>query len=191
MKLLWTAALGTCVLAGCASKGAPPQVRQGVAEGGAKTISVAPAKVACEAASAACPVLAAAWNSAKARQAVLIVGLPGQQAGVTGADFHMTDAGTIRLRLPSRGPAPALGYPATAFDVPLAAVSQIAYGQRSWVRVYLAGGRAVDENINSGDQTGEVTQTLSYFLAAVQDAGVEGANARGKGGLFDMFGGDD
>lgn len=190
MKFWLASALGVLVLAGCASKQTlVPQVTQGVAADGAKTVAVAPEKVVCGT-TAACPVLAASWTSAKAGQAVLTVGLPGQQAQVTGADFHFSGVDTVRLRLPSRGEAPALGYPAMAFDVPLRVVSQIAYTQRSWVRVHLAGGRTVDETINSGDQRGKAVESLSYFLAAVEASGGTGANAQRKGGLFEALGGD-
>lgn len=191
MKFWLAGALGALVLAGCASRQTlVPQVTQGVAADGAKTVAVAPAKVVCGA-TAACPVLAASWTSAKAGQAVLAVGLPGQQAQVTGADFHFSGTDTVRLHLPSRGAAPAPGYPTMAFDVPLRVVSQIAYSQRSWVRVHLADGRTVDETINSGDQRSEVMETLSHFLAAVEASGGTGANDQRRGGLFEALGGSD
>lgn len=190
MKLWLASALGAIAMAGCAgNKALVPQVRQDVTADGAKTVTVAPEKVYCEA-TAACPVLSASWTSAKAGQAVLIVGLPGQKVQVTGAEFHFSGLDTVRLRLPARGEPPAPGYPAMAFDVPLRVVGEIAYAQRSWVRVHLADGRTVDETINSGDLRGRVVESLSYFLAAVEAAGGKGANAQRKGGLIEALGGE-
>ncbi|GAO23455.1 hypothetical protein ALISP_3275 [Alicycliphilus sp. B1] len=166
MRFLWlSGALLAAVLAGCAgSQRLVPKVEQGQAEGGAKTVTVASESVACS--RPQCPVLAAAWTSAKAGQAVLTVGLPYQKAEVTGADFHFGGSQTVHVRSRSRADAPALGFPATAFDVPLGLIGQIAYAPRSWVRVHTADGRSVDETLNSGDQRGRAVEAMSYFLAA-------------------------
>ena len=187
MKFWLAGALGALVLAGCAGKeGLVPRLQQGVTDDGAKTVTVAPEPVVCS--QTRCPVLAASWSGAKAGLAVLTVGLPQQAAEVTGADFHFGSSEAVRVRSRSRTAAPAVGYPATAFDVPLRVVSQIAYTPRSWVRVYLADGRTVDETINSGDQRGKAVEALSYFLAAVEASGGAGANAERKGGLFERLG---
>ena len=102
MRFLWlSGALLAAVLAGCAgSQRLVPKVEQGQAEGGAKTVTVASESVACS--RPQCPVLAAAWTSAKAGQAVLTVGLPYQKAEVTGADFHFGGSQTVHVRSRSR-----------------------------------------------------------------------------------------
>lgn len=190
MKFLWLpGALLAAVLAGCAgsSQKLLPQVRQGQAEGGAKTVTVAPENVVCS--RYQCPVLAAAWTSAKAGQAVLTVGLPYQAAEVTGADFHFGSR-TVHVRSRSRTEAPALGFPATAFDVPLGLIDQIAYMPRSWVRVHTADGRSVDETLNSGDQRGKAVEAMSYFLSAVETASGKTVGTENRGGLLERLGGD-
>lgn len=190
-KFLWlSGALLVAALAGCAGpQTLTPQVQQGRAEGGAKTVTVAPESVVCS--RPQCPVLAAAWTGAKAGQAVLTVGLPYQKAEVTGADFHFGGSQTVRVRSRSRADAPALGFPATAFDVPLGLIDQIAYAPRSWVRVYTADGRSVDETLNSGDQRGRAVEAMSYFLTAVESASGNAINTSGnRGGLLERLGAD-
>lgn len=188
MKFWLTGMLGILALTACASKQTlVPQVEQGVAGDGAKTVTVAPEKVACT--QPQCPTLAAAWTGAKAGQAVLTVGLPYQKAEVTGADFHFGGSQTVRVRSRSRAEAPTLDYPATAFDVPLRLVDDIAYAPRSWVRIYTADGRIVDESINSGEQRGKAAEAMSHFLAAVEAASGQPANPdSNRGGLFERLG---
>lgn len=189
MKLWLAGVAGAMILAGCANRQTlVPQIQQGVAEGGAKTVTVAPESVVCS--QPRCPTLAAAWTSAKPGQAVLTVGLPHQTAEVTGADFHLGASQAIRVRSRSRAEAPALGYPATSFDVPLRLVDQIAYTPRSWVRVYTADGRSLDETINSGEQRGKAVESMSYFLTAVEGAsGKPVSPDSNRGGLLDRLGG--
>lgn len=183
--------VGALILAGCASQqGLVPQVQQTVAEDGAKTVTVAPERAVCL--RPQCPVLAARWSSAKAGQAVLTVGLPYQRAEVTGADFHFGGGQVVRVRSVSRNPAPALGFPATAFDVPLSLVGQIAYTSRSWVRVYTADARSVDETLNSGEQRSKAVESMNYFLTAVGSASGKPVQVEGnRGGLFERLGGGD
>jgi len=177
------------ILAGCASRqGLVPQVQQAVAEDGAKTVTVAPERAVCS--RPQCPVLAASWSSAKAGQAVLAVGLPYQAAEVTGADFHFGGSQVVRVRSRSRSPAPALGFPATAFDVPLSLVGQLAYTSRSWIRVYTADGRSVDETLNSGEQRGKAVESMSYLLTAIESASGKAVPVEGnRGGLLERLGG--
>lgn len=188
MRFFWLAGVVCAVfLAGCASRQSlEPQVRQAVAEGGAKTVTVAAESVVCL--RPQCPVLAGAWTSAKAGQAVLTVGLPYQTAEVTGADFHLGSQ-LVHVRSRSRTAAPALGFPATAFDVPLALVGQIAYAPRSWVRVHTADGRSVDETMNSGDERSRAVEAMHYFFTAIEAAGGNsGAAPTNRGGLFERLG---
>lgn len=187
MKFWLAGALAALALVGCASKQSlVPQIQQTVVDG-AKTVTVAPESTVCSLPQ--CPVLAAAWSSAKPAQAVLIVGLPRQAADVTGADFHLGGGQPVRVRSRSRAEAPALGYPATAFDVPLRLVDQIAYTPRSWVRVYTADGRSVDETLNSGEQRSKAVEAMSYFVMAVESASGQAANPDStRGGLLDRLG---
>lgn len=180
--------VGVLMLAGCASqKSLVPEVTQGVAEDGHKTVAVAPAGAVCS--RTQCPVLAASWSSAKAGQAVLTVGLPYQKAEVTGADFHVGINQVVRVRSRSSSAAPELGFPATAFDVPLNLIAQLAYAARSWVRVYTADGRSVDETLNSGEQRGRAVESMSYFLSAVESASGKPLAVEGnRGGLLERFG---
>ncbi|MDE2413587.1 MAG: hypothetical protein KGM60_02420 [Comamonadaceae bacterium] len=191
IKLWWlSGALLAAALAGCAAtQKQVPQVRQGLAEDGAKTVTVASESVLCS--RTQCPVLAAAWTSAKAGQAVLTVGLPYQKAEVTGADFYLGGSQTVHVRSRSRAEAPALGFPATTFDVPLGLIDQIAYAPRSWLRVYTADGRSVDESLNSGDQRSRAVEAMSYFLTAVESASGRTIDTSGnRGGLLERLGGD-
>ncbi|MDR2324440.1 MAG: hypothetical protein LBE51_03405 [Acidovorax sp.] len=188
MKFWWVGALGALVLAGCASKQAlVPQVQQGQAADGSKTVSVAPEKVQCS--RPQCPVLAASWTSAKDGQAVLTIGLPYQQATVTGADFHFGSQEVVRVRSRSQTAPLAQGYPATAFDVPLRTVERIAYGPSSWVRVYTKGGASVDEAINSGEHGSRAFTAMHYFVTAIQTATGKGpSEGVNPGGLMDRLG---
>lgn len=193
MNFLRLAGLAAALfLAGCASQQTlVPQVRQAVDDSGAKTVTVAPERTICS--RTQCPVLAGAWSSAKPGQAVLTIGLPYQASEVTGADFHIGSGQVIRVRSRSHAqPADsALGFPATAFDVPLTLVSQIAYTARSWVRVYTADGRSVDEAISSGDQRGRAVEAMHHFYTAIEAAGANtGATPANRGGLFDRLGSD-
>jgi len=188
MKFWLAGAFGALVLAGCASQQTlVPQIQQGESEG-KKTVTVAPASAACS--RPQCPVLAAAWSAAKPAQAVLTVGLPHQAAEVTGADFHLGGGQAVRVRSRSRAEAAALGYPATAFDVLLRLVDQIAYTPRSWVRVHTADGRSVDETLNSGEERSKAVEAMSYFVTAVESASGQVANPdSSRGGLMDRLGG--
>lgn len=178
------------LLAGCASqKSLQPQAQLAVTEDGAKTVAVAPERAVCS--RTQCPVLAASWSSTKAGQAVLTVGLPYQAAEVTGVDFHFGANQVVHVRSRSRSPAPALGFPATAFDVPLGLVAQLAYVSRSWIRVYTADGRSVDETLNSGEQRSRAVESMSYFLSAVESASGKPLVLQGnRGGLLERLGGD-
>ena len=186
MKFWLAGVLGAMVLAGCASKEAVvPQVHTGV-EGGNKVVRLAPEKVQCS--RHQCPVLGADWTAAKKGQAVLTIGLPYQQAEVTGADFHFANGEILRVRSASQTPAASLGFPATAFDVPLRTVERIAYAPRSWVRVYTAE-HSIDESINTGDEGSRAFTALHYFMVAVQAATGEGPSADvNQGGLMDRLG---
>ncbi|WP_370682419.1 hypothetical protein [Comamonas sp. GB3 AK4-5] len=188
MKFWLVGALGALVLAGCASKQAlVPQVQQGKAQDGSKTVSVAPEKTLCS--RPQCPVLAASWTSAKDGQAVLTIGLPYQQAAVTGADFHFGSQEIVRVRSRSQTAALAQDFPATAFDVPLRTVERIAYGPSSWVRVYTEGGASVDETINSGEEGSRAFTAMHYFMGAVQAATGKGpSDDVNAGGLMDRLG---
>lgn len=189
MKLLsLPVLLCALVLAGCASQQSlVPQVRQSVAEDGARTVTVAPESVVCS--RPQCPVLGASWTSAKAGLAVLTVGVPHQSAQVTGADFYLGVKPVARVRSRSGTAAQALAFPATAFDVPLTLIDQIAYSPRSWVRVHMADGRSVDETINSGDQRAKAAEAMSHFVAAVEAASGKAVNTDSpRGGLFDRLG---
>ena len=188
MKFWLVGALGALVLAGCANKQAlVPQVQQGGDAKGVKTVAVAPEKVQCS--RPQCPTLSAAWTGAKPGQAVLTVGLPYQQAVVTGADFHFGGSEVVRVRSRSQTEAAQLGYPATAFDVPLRTVERIAYAPRSWVRVYTEGGGSVDETINSGEEVSRAFTGMHYFMNSVQAATGQGpSDDVNQGGLMDRLG---
>ena len=175
-------------LPGCASREAlVPQVQQDVAVDGAKTVRVAPERLACTG-GVRCPVLAAAWTSAKPGQAALTIGLPGQAAAVTGADVHTGGSETVRLRSPEAA-APQGGAGGSTFAVPLRLVDRLAYAGRTWMRVYTADGRTVDEHVHSGEQRSRASEAMAHFLVAVQAAGGEGAGVEGpRGGLFDRLG---
>lgn len=187
MKFWLAGALGALVLAGCASKQVlVPQVQQGQAADGSKTVSVAPEKTLCS--RPQCPVLAAFWTSAKDGQAVLTIGLPYQQAVVTGADFHFGSQEVVRVRSRSQVTPPALGFPATAFDVPLRTVESIAFGPTSWVRVYTEAG-SVDETINSGEKGSRAFAGMHYFMTAVQAvSGKVPSDGVNTGGLMERLG---
>ncbi|WP_313078785.1 hypothetical protein [Pulveribacter sp.] len=184
----WGAALTALLLAGCASRESlVPQVRQDVAADGAKTVSVAADRLACER-GARCPVLAASWSSARAGQAELAIGLPGVQSQVTGADVHIGGSEVVRLRSSQANVQDGM----SRFDVPLRLVDRLAYAQRVWMRVYTADGAGVDEYVNSGEQSSRAAEAMAHFLAAVQKAGGAGAGVEGpSGGLFDRLGGKD
>lgn len=181
-------AAGALVLAGCASQQEQlvPQVQQGE-RAGVKTISVAAAPLVCD--GPRCPALAAVWAADKPGQAVLTIGLPYQSAEVTGADFHLGPAGVVRVRSRSSANAGVLGYPATAFDVPLRLATQIAYTPRSWLRVYTADGKHVDETIDSGEARARAAEAFAYFITAVEQAGGQGSSTDApRGGLFERLG---
>ena len=192
MKFWLAGVLGALVVAGCASKQAlVPQVQQGVDAKGVKTVTVAPEKVLCS--RPQCPTLAASWSGAKQGQAVLSIGLPYQQAAVTGADFHFGSGEVLRVRSRSQTAALQQGYPATAFDVPLRTMERLAYAPRSWVRVYTEGGGSVDETINSGEEISRAFTGMNYFMTSVQAATGQGpSDDVNQGGLMDRLGlGDD
>lgn len=187
--LLLPCALLAAALAGCAgTQRLVPQVRRGQGEGDSRTVSVAPESVLCS--RTQCPVLAAAWASTKAGQAVLTVGLPYQKAEVTGADFHFDGGQPVRVRSRSQAHVPALDFPGTSFDVPLALIDQIANAQRSWLRVYTDDGRSVDESLTGGGQRGRAVEAMSYFLSAVESASGKAVDTSGsRGGLLERLGG--
>lgn len=177
----------TVAMAGCVSKQVLlPQVQQGADAQGVKTVSVAPEKVQCS--KPQCPTLAASWTGAKPGQAVLTIGLPYQTAEVTGADFHFGSGEVLRVRSRSHSAAPAQGFPATAFDVPLRTVERIAYAPRSWVRVYTAD-RSVDETIHSGEEVSRAFTAMYHFMGSVQAATGQGpSDDVNHGGLMDRLG---
>ncbi|MBS0507648.1 MAG: hypothetical protein JSR53_09740, partial [Proteobacteria bacterium] len=108
-------------------------------------------------------------------------------------DFHFGSNQVVRVRSRSHAPAgaPALGFPATAFDVPLTLVGQIAYTARSWVRVYTADGRSVDETLSGGEQRGRAVEAMHRFFGAIEAAGGNaGAAPANRGGLFERLGSD-
>ena len=73
--------------------------------------------------------------------------------------------------------------------MPLRLVDQIAYTPRSWVRVYTADGRSVDETLNSGEQRSKAVEAMSYFVMAVESASGQAANPDStRGGLLDRLG---
>lgn len=187
MKFWLAGVLGALVVAGCASKQAlVPQVQQGVDAKGVKTVTVAPERVQCS--RPQCPTLAASWSAAKKGQAVLSIGLPNQQAAVTGADFHFGSGEVLRVRSRSQTAAMQQGYPATAFDVPLRTMERLAYSPRTWVRVYTEGGN-VDETINSGEETSRAFTAMNYFMGGVEAATGQGPSADvNTGGLMDRLG---
>ncbi len=193
------------VLTGCAGSGSSPksekgyaaQVKQEVTPSGDKLVSIRPNRVSCSMGqnhvqnTYQCPVIGADWSSARAGIARLTIGVPdlsGASVSVTGADFHMGASEVIRVRNKSSVQPDAGAYSATTFDVPLTFVEKLAYGPRSWVRVY-AGERHVDANINTGEDTSNAVQALAYFMKSVDEAGgrTPSAEARG-GGLFDRLG---
>lgn len=187
MKFWMAGVLGAMVLAGCVSKQTlVPQVQQATSDKGVKTVTVAPEKVLCM--RPQCPTLAASWTSAKEGQAVLSIGLPYQQAEVTGADFFFGGSEVVRVRSRSQAAPLQQGYPATAFDVPLRTVERIAYAPRSWVRVYTAQS-SVDETINQGDQRSRAFEGMNYFVNNVQAASGKGpTDDTNHGGLMDRLG---
>ncbi|QNP49255.1 hypothetical protein [Diaphorobacter aerolatus] len=77
---------------------------------------------------------------------------------VTGADFHLGASEVVRVRNKSSVQPPAGSYPATAFDVPLTFVEKLAYGPRSWVRVYTGEQRYIDATVNSGDDIAQAVE---------------------------------
>ncbi len=185
------AAAAALVLAsGCASRQVlVPQVRSDTAAG-ARTVAVAPERLACSA-GPRCPLLSAAWSSAKPGQAQLAIAVPGQQAAATGADVHIGGSETVRLRLPAENAASAAadGLPTARFDVPLRLVDRLAYAPNTWMRVYLAGGGHVDESVQGGEQRSRASEAMAHFLVAVQAAGGAGAGLEGaRGGLFQRLG---
>ena len=187
ITLLAIAALGLAT--GCASRQPlVPQVHDAVETDGARTLSATPEPLAC-AGGPRCATLAASWTSAKPGQARLIVALPGMPAQVTGADVHIGGSEVVRLRVPAASPG-AADAQGSGFDVPLRVIDRIAYGSRTWMRVYTAGGVGVDEHIHSGEQRSRASEAMAHFLVAVQAAGGQGAGVEGaRGGLLDRLGG--
>ncbi|SDM56095.1 hypothetical protein SAMN05428957_10825 [Oryzisolibacter propanilivorax] len=183
---------GVLALSGCASREATvPRVQQGGGEGGARTVQVAPERLACET-GPRCPVLAVSWTSRHAGQARLMVALPGTSAQVRGADVHIGGSETVRLRVPagSAAPANAPALPGAAqFDVPLRLVDRLAHAPRTWMRVYTEGGGMVDEFVFNGEQRSRASEAMAHFLTAVQGAGGKGEGLDGaRGGLFERLG---
>ncbi len=186
---IWLAGGLAMLLWGCGSvRQAPAAVEQGVDAQGTKTVTAAPAPLVCS--GPRCPMLGAAWSADRPGLVVLTVGLPYQSSEVTGADFHLGPDGIVRIRLPVQGKSPALGYPATSFDVPLRLVSQIAYTPRSWLRVHTADGLRVDESIDTGEERAQAADTMATFLSMVQTAGGKSVPAVGtpRGGVFERLG---
>lgn len=175
------------VLAGCASAPpATPPVQQSANADGVKVVSVAPASAVCS--QPRCPTLAAYWSSDRAGLVVLTVGLPYQSVEVTGADFHFGNSAVVRLRLRSSASAPALGYPASAFDAPLNLVDALAYKPNGWMRVHTADGRWVDEVLMNGEDRAPASATMAQFLSVVESA--RGEPVRGesyRGGVLDLL----
>lgn len=188
-------AVAVLAVAGCASSGRAfiPQVRTEAGAEGEKLVRVEPERLVCQS-GPRCPLLAAAWSSAKPGQAVLSVQLPGNKAEITGADVHIGGSEVVRLRLRSEqsgagAPADATAPVGSAFDVPLRLIDRIAYGSRTWMRIYTEGGGSVDEFIHSGEQRSHAAEAMGHFLSAVTAAGGSGAGVDGpRGGLLDRLG---
>ena len=189
MKALLAIALGVLVLTGCASRQASNSlVQQGVTPSGDKTVSVAPARLACS--GYQCPVIGVQWSSARAGIAVMTLGVPDQKAEVTGADFYLGSSEVVRVRSRSQTPAAAQAFPVTSFDVPLTLVERLAYTPRSWVKVHTAE-RSVDENLTTGEQRGKAAEGMAYFMDAVDKVSGRTPSPDAKrGGLFDLLGGE-
>ncbi|QIL79343.1 hypothetical protein G7047_05045 [Diaphorobacter sp. HDW4A] len=197
---------GAMALTGCASSGKSEkkpsandiaaQVKEGVSESGAKLVSIRPLRSGCSQGqhnlqnTFQCPVIGADWTSARAGIARLTIGVPDLTgAGVTGADFHLGASEVVRVRNKSSLQPTATAYPATSFDVPLTFVEKLAYGPRSWVRVYTGEERYIDATVNSGEDTAEAVEGLAYFMKSVdQGSGRTPSEAAKGGGLFDRLG---
>ncbi|QXL85803.1 hypothetical protein KUD94_04290 [Comamonas sp. NLF-1-9] len=179
-----TAAL---LLAGCAATDSRlPQVQQGVTADGVKTVAVAPRSLLCE--QAHCPTLSAHWSSQRAGVVVLVIGLPFQTAKVSSADFHFGRSQVVRLRVASNEAAPDLGYPATAFDVPISLIDALAYKPDGWVRVSTDAGTAVQESVSTGEAQSDAVDGMRAFLHALDSAtGTPPQARRGGAGLFDLL----
>ncbi len=206
MKPRLTGALGVLgvaallALAGCASGDRASKVvypiKEVATESGGRVVSVQPYRVSCSQGqnhvqnAYQCPVLGARWDSDRAGVASLSVGIPNlKDASVTGADFHMGASEVVRVRNRSQVQPEAGAYPVTAFDVPLSFVERLAYGPRTWVRVYYGPDRQIDATIRSGEETAQATESLAHFMVAVDQASgrTPSADAR-RGGLFDRLG---
>ena len=195
-------ALGALALSGCASskgdgskKGTAPVVKQEVTPSGEKLVSVQPYYASCTRGQFniqdryQCPVIGADWTSTRAGIARMTIGVPGlKDAEVTGADFHIGASEVVRVRNKSSVQSPAGDYSVATFDVPLTFVEKLAYGARSWVRVY-TGERFFDATVNSGEDTARAVEGLAYFMTSVdQVSGRTPSESAQKGGLLDRLG---
>lgn len=193
---------GALALSGCASSSksseAPkrgPQVKEEVTAAGEKRVSVQPYRVSCSQGqhnlqnAFQCPLIGADWTSTRAGVARMTISVPDLKGlEVTGADFHLGASEVVRVRNKSSVQPQAKELAATSFDVPLTFVEKLAYGPRSWVRVY-TGERFIDATVNSGEETAQAVEGLAYFMKSVDQVSgrMPGEAARG-GGLFDRLG---
>lgn len=181
------AAAAAVLLTACAGPAAVAPVPQVVdAADGSRAVASASAKLIC--AQQRCPVLTARWSSRRAGLAVLSVGLPYQQAEVTGAEFHFGPSQVVRLRVKSSQAPAAAQMPTTAFDVPIALINTLAYAPDGWLRVTTADGRSVDETVSTGEMQSDVVEAMRQFLRAVDTATGTPPDARAtQNGLFDLL----
>ena len=198
--------MGALLLTGCASSsnssnsssksGLAAQVKQEVTESGEKRVSIQPHRVSCSngqngvQSTYQCPLIGADWTSKRSGIARLTVAVPGLAGGeVTGADFHLGASEVVRVKNKSAIQPESKEYPATAFDVPLTFVEKLAYGPRSWVRVYNGDQRFIDANISTGEDTGKAVESLAYFMKSVDEtSGRAPSEAAKGGGLFERLG---
>lgn len=183
----WVVAGAAALLAACASQtGVMPTPQVVQTNDGAREISSTSARLICD--QARCPVLTARWSSQRPAVVVLNIGLPYQQAEVTGADFHFGASQVVRLRVKSAQAPVAADYPVTAFDVPVSLIDSLAYNASGWVRVTMAGGGAVEETVSTGDAQSDAVAAMRQFLRAVDGATGTQPDARANSnGLFDLL----
>ncbi|QIL69084.1 hypothetical protein G7048_00950 [Diaphorobacter sp. HDW4B] len=197
---------GAMALSGCASSdktekkpGAndiAAQVKQSVSESGDKLVSIRPYRVSCSQGqhnlqnTFQCPMIGADWTSARPGIGRLTIGVPDLKGqDVTGADFHLGASEVVRVRNKASVQPSGLTYPATSFDVPLTFVEKLAYGPRTWVRVYTGEQRYIDAMVNSGEDTAQAVEGLAYFMRSVDtSSGRSPSDVARGGGLFDRLG---
>lgn len=196
---------GVLVLSGCASSSSEKkpsandiaaQVKESVSESGDKLVSIRPYRASCSQGqhnlqtTFQCPVIGADWSSARSGIARLTIGVPDLKGlDVTGADFHLGASEVVRVRNKASLQPSGLAYPATSFDVPLTFVEKLAYGPRSWVRVYTGEKNYIDATVSSGENTATAVEGLAYFMRSVdQTSGRTPSELARSGGLFERLG---